>query len=159
MKFFFEEGSEEKEEQVKDTGEKEFFFALQKAGVIQEPGEKPEEISSAAEMKSYVGKLVTIEYGVYQNTYAVHITPTHASRNLSDDQKVYDAMYQLCTIMNKYVPPTLSVKLYPPRSDWQMKVISAVIDDGASAWNFDTAKFEGEAIPQIKEAIEKIAMR
>lgn len=157
MKFFFEDGNSQQPE--KDSDEKQFFSMLQDAGVVQQPGDKPQEISSAASMKSLVGKVVTIEYGTYEDTYALHLTPTHPKRNLSDEQKVYDAMYQLAVIMNEYVPPTLQVKLYPPRADWQMKIISAVVEGGASAWNFDVEKFEAEAVARIHAAVEKVAMR
>ena len=157
MKFFFEQDGEAVEQPKSE--DKEFFFLLKEAGIVQQPGDKPQDISSEAKMQTATSKLLSIEYGTYQDTYAVHITPTHPKRNISDEQKVYEALRELVIVMNEYVPQTLTVKLHPPRADWQMKVISAVVHGGAAAWNFDIPKFEAEGITKILTAIEKVIMK
>lgn len=139
--------------------EKEFFFLLQEAGVVQQPGDKPQDVASDAKMQTVSSRLISVEYGTYQENYAIHLTPVHPVKNLSTEQKVYEAMRELVLIMNEFVPQTLQVKLHPPRADWQVKVISAVIENGATAWNFDIPKFELEAIPRIQAAIEKVVMK
>lgn len=158
MKFFFE-GEESSIEKPEDSKEKEFFFLLQEAGVVQQPGDEPEAVSSDAKMKNVASRLLDIEYGTYKDTYAVHLTAIHPAKNLSTEQKVYEAMRELVLIMNEFVPQTLQVKLHPPRADWQVKVISAVIEGGATAWNFDIPKFELEAVPRIQAAIERVVMK
>lgn len=154
MKFFFEQ----EEEDTKPSEDKEFFFMLKEAGIVQQPGDKPQDISADAVMKQVSTKLVAVEYGTYQDNYAVHVTPVHPRKNL-DESKVEDAIRQLILVMHEYVPQTLQVKIYPPRADWQMKVISFVIEGGATAWNFDVAEFESSGIPKIQMAMEKVIMK
>jgi hypothetical protein len=155
MKFFFEGESEK----PKESADKEFFFMLQEAGIVQQPGDKPQDIAADAKMQTQEGKLASVEYGTYQETYSIHVTSTHPKRNLSEGNKVQDAMRELIIVMNEYVPQTLKVVIHPPRSDWPMKVISAVVEGGATAWNFDIPQFEKEGVPRIIEAVEKVIMR
>lgn len=161
-KFFFEPDDTEV------TTNDGFFNALEAAGVIQthansdqvqsflaggERGAEP-----VASMKRSESRLVSIEYGTYHDNYAIHVTPTHAHKNLATDTQARQALKELVLIMNEYVPYTLQVELFLPRDDWKMKVISAVVKNAAAAWNFDAEKFDREAIPRIHAAVEAICM-
>ena len=138
-----------------------FFSALKDVGIIKESDFSEESVKSAevlGAMSRLETKLVSVEYGTYQNNYAVHVTPTHHQRNLSDDASVKRALKALVLIMNEYVPYSVQVNLYLPRDDWKMKVISAVVTDGATAWNFDHHKFSLEAVPRIAAAVENVIL-
>ncbi len=161
-KFFFE--PDEAQAPQNDS----FFNALESAGVIQTHS-KAEQVQNflsggeqgaepAASMKKYESRLVSIEHGTYQNNYAIHLTPIHPQKNLATDAHVKQALRELVLIMNEHVPYTLQVELFMPRDDWKMKVISAVIKNAAGAWNFDSEKFDREAIPRIHAAVEAVCM-
>jgi len=138
-----------------------FFSTLQSAGIIQDaPMEDMEEkkVAATASMKMVESKVLTLEYGTYQNNYAIHLTPIHPRKNLENDQDVKQAMYYLASILNEYVPHEVQVNLFLPRPDWKMKVVSAVVQNGATVWNFDRKRLEEEGIPRIFEAVEKVIM-
>jgi hypothetical protein len=161
-KFFFE--PDEAQAPQNDS----FFDALESAGVIQTSvnsnqvqsflngGEQ--EAESLASMKRLDSRVLSVEYGTYRDNYAIHLTPIHPQKNLATDAHVRLALKELVLIMNEYVPYTLQVELFMPRDDWKMKVISAVIKNAAGAWNFDSEKFDLEAIPRIHAAVEAVCM-
>lgn len=161
-KFFFE--PDETEKPQNDS----FFSALEAVGVIQTHANSDQvqnflaggeqEAESLASMKRLDSRVVSIEYGTYRDNYAIHVTPVHPQKNLATDAHVRLALKELVLIMNEYVPYTLQVELFLPRDDWKMKVISAVVKNAAGAWNFDTEKFDTDAIPRIHTAIEAICM-
>lgn len=138
-----------------------FFSALKDSGVIQEAPLEDLEMKRTevlASMKKMENKYLSIEFGVYQDNYAVHVTPVNSYKNLTNDVMVKRACTELATILNEYVPYTLRVDLYLPRAEWKLKVISAVVLGGATAWNFDPGKLEAEGILKMFKAIEKIIL-
>lgn len=161
-KFFFEadttaEDSGLNQKEHADT----FFNTLKTAGVIQDSPEDSLEAKQAqadASMKKLESKVLLIEYGTYQTHYAIHITPTHPVKNLSSEPMVKKALMEFVVILNEYVPYNLQVDLFLPREDWKMKVISAKVVDGTSAWNFNVALLESVGIPRIFNTIEKIIL-
>lgn len=159
-KFFFEEDTSihvEQPAQESVTEDKTFVEQLKAAGVIKETS-APEYVSGDASMKKYQSKLLLIEYGKYRGNYAVHLTPVHPRKNLATDRQVEMAVRELAIHMNKVVPPTMNVDLFLPQAGWSVKVISAVVIDGADAWNFQIDKFENEEIQSLAKAVEKICM-
>lgn len=159
-KFFFEPDTETSESGITNEEHADTFFnTLKEAGIIHEQIPESMEAQQAqaqAAMSKVETRLLQVEFGTYLDNYAVHITPTHPQRNLSDELAVKKALKELVLILNDYVPYTLQVQLHLPQSDWKMKVLSAVVVGGASAWNFDTDKLEKEGIPRLIAAIESI---
>lgn len=161
-KFFFEEDPQPEgfsltPQEHTDT----FFSILQSTGIIQDNPLEDMEAKKAeadASMKKMESRVLVIEYGTYQDNYAVHLTPIHPQKNLKDDVMVKAALRELVVVLNEHVPHELNVKLFMPRSDWAMKVISAVVDRGAGNWNFNYNKLEEDGIPKIFQAVEKIIM-
>lgn len=155
-KFFFEPDDPSPDQASTDT----FFSALKEAGVIQNPSfdMEPKPAEMDASIKQMSSQVLLLEYGPYQKNYAIHITPIHERKHLKNDAAVRKALFELVTILNEFVPYTVQVDLHLPRSDWKMKVISAVIKDAAAAWNFDSDKLEKDGLPRIFKAIEKIIL-
>jgi hypothetical protein len=158
-KFFFEEDlPDTSSPQENDT----FFTSLKEAGILKEVesiGEMNEtRVELEASMKKKESKVLLLEYGPYKDDYAVHITPTHSARNLDTDERVKRAFVELCQHLNRYVPKTTQVELFPPNPQWKMKVISAVIKGGPSTWNFNIPLFEEEGIPALFQAVEKVIL-
>jgi hypothetical protein len=162
-KFFFESDETAPKELTLTSQEHAdtFFSTLQGAGIIQEsPHEDMEEkkIAADASMQKKESKVLVLEYGTYQDNYAIHLTPIHPRKNLENEQDVKQALYYLASILNEYVPHETQVNLFLPRADWKMKVISAVVQNGAHVWNFDKKRLEENGIPRIFEAVERVIM-
>lgn len=161
-KFFFEEDKQDQTQALPaDEHASSFFSTLQAAGIIQEAvGEdlKEKKIEADASMNKMENKVLCVEYGTYQNTYAIHITPVHPQKNLKTDKEVEKAVWELVKIMKLYVPQSVHIDLFLPRKDWKMKVISAVIKDWEKDWAFDVNKLEGEGIPTLFKEVEKVIM-
>jgi hypothetical protein len=160
-KFFFEADPAAKSPGLSWQEHAETFFStLQDTGVVKESNLDLSEKTAAidGEMKTSSSKLVQIEYGTYQNNYAVHITPIHPARNLRSEDSVKQAVYVLAKTLNEHVPYSSTVNLFLPRPDWKVKVISAVILEGAKTWNLDIKKLEREAIPKIMQEVEKVIL-
>jgi hypothetical protein len=158
-KFFFEDDSEDSSSSAKDQADV-FGAILEEAGInspiesMAPMGVVPDKV----EMKSDKTQIVSIEYGIVKNNYAIHITPTHNKRNLSSDAKMSSAIKEIITEMNKKVPYELKVAIHLPQEDWEVKALSFVIEGGADAWNFDIKDFESESIPVILEKVTQICM-
>lgn len=168
-KFFFEEDAPKAE--VKPSTGGGFFDALKQTGIVHEQpanfdaalerAKNTEDKSGTmgveleAEMKVIENQLVRIEYGVYQKNYAIHITPVNDKKNLRTDDQVKRAIEETAKILNSTVPYTMRVNIFMPRPDWKKKVISFVIENAASTWNFDQKKVESR-IPDIHQAIQLV---
>ena len=155
-KFFFDD--EPDPQTVADN--EEFFSTLVNQGtVVQAKIDLSEkQIDVQASMKKIGSQLVTVEFGVYQENYAIHITPIHPQRNIVNDPMLKKALRRVVVVLNEFVPYTLSVQLHLPREDWKMKVVSVVIAGGATAWNLDTDKLEVDCMPRILQAVEDVIM-
>lgn len=162
-KFFFEEDPQADSESALTSTEHTsmFFNALKDVATVGEHEEnelEEKQISATAVMKKMESKVLSIEYGTYENNYAIHATPIHPVVNLKTDKMVEAAMKILVVEMNAYVPFDLKVNLWFPRPDWKLKVISAVVEGGATAWNFDRQKLEDDGIPKIFKQIETLIL-
>ena len=115
-------------------------------------------VPDKVEMKTKTDNLILLEYGIVQNNYTIHLTPIHQRRNLSDNNKLNDAIKTIVLLMNKMVPFDLKVSIHLPQEDWEIKALSFVIEGGADAWNFNVADFEETIIPEIFDKISKICM-
>lgn len=160
-KFFFEPDTQAGHDSGLTTEEHAdtFFSTLVDAGIIKDSADDDFETKTAeaqAFMRRLESSLLQLDFGTYQDNYAIHITPIHPKKNLSTDLLVKRALKELVLVMNEYVPYTCQVNLFLPRSEWKMKVISAVVVGGATAWNFDQTKFDDEAAPKIFKAVEKV---
>lgn len=133
----------------------EFFNTLQAAGVIQESDE-PVKTEAVAVMRQLESSLLTLQFGVYEGNYAVHITPIDKLRNLGTEQKMKLALFEATKLLSTYVPATLKVLIHMPRPEWKMKVISFVVEGGATAWHLDRNKLEEECMPMIFQAVQKV---
>jgi hypothetical protein len=159
-KFFFEDDSEDSSSSAKDQADI-FGAILEGVGInshlesMAPMGVVPD---GKVEMKSAKSQIVLIEYGIVQNNYAIHITPTHDKRNLSSDAKMGAAIKSIITEMNKKIPYELKVAIHLPQPDWEIKALSFVVEGGANAWNFDVAEFEAESIPAILKEVTQICM-
>lgn len=162
-KFFFEEDPQADAESSLTSAEHSdmFFNTLKEVANVQEhQGNELEEkqFSSLAAMKKMESKVLTMEYGTYEDNYAIHVTPIHPTVNLKTEKMVEAAMKAMVVEMNTYVPYDLQVNLWFPRPDWKLKVLSAVVEGGATAWNFDRQKLEDEGIPKIFKQIETLIL-
>lgn len=162
--FFFEEDTEG----GLDTGvtgaeqADTFLSVLEGEGIIKDRGPLTsfDQMKNVSEADTKVTKtsLVEIEYGIVKGDYVIHITPIHPQKNLLKKNLLEAAVKQTVIILNKTIPPTLSVDIFLPRSDYEIKAMSYVIRQATDAWNFEVSKIETEAIPQILEQVGKICM-
>jgi autotransporter translocation and assembly factor TamB len=162
-KFFFEEDSEEVSgAALNPEDEANIFGAIVSETGVSSQIESMEPITimpdGKVEMKSQNTQIVLIEYGIVQDNYAIHITPTHDKRNLSSDKKLNQAIESTILEMNKKVPLDLKVAIHLPQADWEVKALSFVVQGGANAWNFDIQEFEKESIPEILKKVTSICM-
>jgi hypothetical protein len=157
--FFFDNDSVPHitEMSVSTEGSNLFFDALKDAGIIQdfadekEVGVKPD--GNYDERKT---QLVSLEFGVFKKDYSIHITPIHPKWNLDTQKKVDAAIMAAIRLVAAAVPPSFRIDVFQPRKDWELKVISLVIRDAASAWNFDVKEFEAEVIDKLLAEIDKV---
>lgn len=161
-KFFFEP-DESSEDSGLTTPEQAntFFDTLREAGIIKEnPADDMEvkQVSVTGTRDKLETRVVLVEYGIYNNDYSIHITPTHSVKNLASDSEVRQLLMKVIPVVNEYVPTTLQVDLFLPRTDWKMKVISLVIKGGASAWNLDTDRIAKECAPRILALSDEFIM-
>lgn len=161
-KFFFEADNLGQEYSLTSQEHADTFFStLQTAGIIKDsPLENMEAktVQADASMQKLENKLLQLEYGVYQENYAVHITPVHPQKNLKDNAQVNRALLELAFILKEFVPDSVHVDLFLPRKDFEMKVLSAVVRNGTKEWGFNIKEFEEKAIPKLFKAIEKVIM-
>ena len=161
-KFFFEEDSEASSDATINAKDQADIFGaiVAEAGVSSnlESMAPLEMVAGKNELKTINTTIVTVEYGIVQDNYTVHITPTHKQRNLSRQSKFSEALEATIILMNTKVPFDLRVEIIPPQEDWEVKMLSFIIQGGATAWNFDIADFEATVIPKILEKITAICM-
>lgn len=139
-----------------------FLSVLEESGILKEgsPLTSFDQMKNTADMntKKLKTSLVEIEFGVVKEDYVIHVTPVHAQKNLGQRQFLEAAIKATVVLLNKFIPPSLSVDIYMPRADFEIKATSYVIRQAADAWNLDTAKIETEVVPQILEQVGKICM-
>lgn len=163
-KFFFEEDPEASEESSLNWTEHAatFFHALEDHGLIEDrPVMDLAPMTPTIEMNTAhkVTSLVDIEYGTVKADYAIHITPIHPRKNLIKEELLHEAVRLAVVLLNRVIPTSSVVSIFMPRKDWEIKVISFVVKDGADTWNLDTKKIEEETVPQLLEEIGKICMK
>lgn len=162
-KFFFEEDAESEQGTGVNFKEQADIFgdSLEQAGVKSTLGSmEPLKAEPARlEMKQITNPMVLLEYGIVDKDYVVHITPTNPQRNLQNEVKLRAAIETTILAMNKAVPFDLQVKIHLPQKDWDIKVLSFVITQGADAWNFDIPSFETTIIPDIHKKVSDICVK
>lgn len=162
-KFFFEEDSEAEQGSGVSLEEQADIFSdsVSQAGVSGKiDSMAPMKVEAApVEVKQERTSLALVEFGVVDKNYAIHITPTHPQRNLKDHKKMRAAIEAAIIEMNRHVPPDLQVNIHLPQEDWDIKVLSFVVQGGAAAWNFDIAAFESEAVPVILKKVSDICAK
>lgn len=158
-KFFFEEDPEAQSDSGMSWNEHSgtFFSALQEIGIAKAaPDLMPMDVqATTVNLKTIAGKLTSIEYGVVDNDYVIHITPTHPKYNLGNLQLYNEALKESVIELNKVIPPTLRVDVYHPQPDWEIKAISFAIRGGAQSWNFDTSTVDS-AVELLIQKIDAI---
>lgn len=162
-KFFFEEDSEAQNGTGVSYEEQADIFgaALEESGVGNKLGSMAPLQAEVTPMKLEVesNKLIQIEYGIVGKDYVVHITPTHPNRNLQSDQKLNAAIKAAILTMNQVVPFDLQVQIHLPQEDWDVKVLSFVLKDGADFWSFDQNKFKAVSIPELMQQLSAICTK
>lgn len=151
------------------------FFTMGEAGLVE--GVVPnffdaevaardtnnKEGTAAVEVQAQMKKMKTvyleIDYGTYQNNYAVHITPVHEKKNIATEKQVQQVLHAAILALNEVVPYQVKVLIHPPRPEWKLKVISFVIEGATKAWNFDQAALEAKVIPKMFEEVQKIILK
>lgn len=158
-KFFFEEDPESQSDSGMSWNEHSgtFFSALQEIGIAKEAQDlMPMDVQAATvNLKTITGKLAVIEYGIVDNDYVIHITPTHPKYNLGHLQLYNEALKEAVIVLNQVIPQTLRVDIFHPQPDWEIKAISFVVRGGAQSWNFDVSSVES-VIEQILKKVEEI---
>ena len=160
-KFFFETDSSSEEYALSSQEHADTFFStLKSSGIIHDSPDNLDEqqVTADAQMQRMEGPVLHIEYGTYQENYAIHLTPVHPQRNIRDDAMVRQVLLETVPILNDYVPQSLRVDIHPPRTDWKLKVISFVINGAAKSWALNTAQLEAEGIPRIYKKVEELIM-
>jgi len=154
-KFFFDEDPEAKPESKLTWQEHaDSFFGTVKVAAGDDGLEK-KDIEVLGEMKTFASGILKVEYGTYENNYAIHFTPHHPKWNLKTDGQVDNAVVEVMKIMSKEIPKDLRVNVFLPRKEWALKTFSLVVVDGANAWNFDRAAMEDKTIPECFDIVQK----
>ena len=136
-----------------------FFNVLRDTGVIQTSESMEQKgVTASASMQVKSSKVLQVEFGTYQDNYAVHVTPIHPVKNIRTDGQMKAALFLLVKILNDYVPYNLQVNIHMPRADWKIKVVSAVVQGGATSWNFDRERLEREGIDRIIREIDRVLL-
>lgn len=119
---------------------------------------EPHDVGVDMKTEHKATSLLDIEYGVVRADYVIHITPIHAHKNLTKLQLLNQAVLVAAKLLHSTISSTQHADIMLPRADYEVKVISLLIRDGANAWNLDTKKIEEELVPQLLEQIGKICM-
>ena len=161
-KFFFEEDPAEIVTGVTPTEQADVFGAtLEELGISGAPDsmEPMAALVKRVEMKSQKNNLVLLEYGIVDKDYVLHITPVHPKRNLTDMTKLRAAIDQVIISLNKIIPFNIRVEIFLPRDDWEIKVLSFVVREGAQSWNLNPTELdtliEGEILPTVADICNK----
>ena len=159
-KFFFEEDPEGGELTAKDQADifGHLMSEVELTSAIESMEPMGVELDGKIEMKTHSDNLITLEYGIVQDNYTLHITPIHQRRNLTSQNKLNEAIKSVILLMNQKVPFDLKVAIHLPQEDWEIKALSFVIEGGANAWNFNIPEFEELIIPEIFKSVSNICM-
>lgn len=163
-KFFFEEDPESQAESGLSWGDHSdsFFGTLHEIGVakgIETTNMSPlsvEEVRRDVTTKSL--KLASVEYGIVDRNYAIHLTPTHPKYNLSTGDLYNEALLKCVIALNKVVPQNLAVDIYHPQPDWEIKAMSFVIRGAADSWNLDVVALAKTA-EELLQITEEMCMK
>ena len=137
----------------------ELVRTLTDVGVVKDSPDQPMGVETRANMAVLESPLLRIEYGPYENDYAIHLTPIHPRLNLRDERAVHRLLLGIIPVVMASVPTTLLVDLFLPRPEWQMKVLSFVFRGAATAWNFDRAAVEATLIPELSRITQEEILR
>ena len=151
-KFFFEEDAEDPISGVTHTEQADIFSdVLEGIGVSAniDSMEPMGAVAKRLEMHDIKNGLLHIEYGIVDQDYVIHLTPTHPKRNLSSDTKLRSSIEKTIMCLNKVVPFDLQVEIHLPRADWEIKVLSFIVRGAATAWNIDVSYLESIIIGEI----------
>lgn len=163
-KFFFEEDPSAAPDSgmTWDEHSDTFFSVLEEAGIAKTRDSlslEPIEAKPQMQVQKKRTTLVEIEFGKVRNDYVIHITPIHPHKNLKNDRLLKYAVGEAVKLLNQYVPQNVSVAIWLPRDDYEIKSTSFVIKDGAEAWNLDIEKLENSAVPELLDQITQICMK
>lgn len=161
-KFFFEEDTEEIISSGVSSEEQADIFgsSLEGMGVSGAP-DSMEPISyeiKPMKVKEKKTNLLLIEYGVVDQDYVLHITPTHPKWNFTDNKKLRTAIETVVIILNQIVPFDLKVEIHLPKEDWEVKVISFVIRGAANAWNLELEPLDAIIEKEVDVKLASICM-
>ncbi len=80
--------------------------------------------------------MVDIEHGAnVDGDYIWHFMPKHHSKTFPEDlSKVYQV---LVTYLNKIIPESIKVDVYPPPKDWEIRLLTVVARKIKKSWTYD----------------------
>lgn len=112
---------------------------------------------SGANVSKLEHRWVIVEYGLNENgDYIWHFSQHRRERPFPQN---LDLFYRIiATHLNKVIPSDVTVRIYPPPSDWEIKVISIVAKEIGKRWNFDEEDMSKHLIPicdHMSDEIEK----
>jgi len=159
-KFFFEEDETKENTKSNKTLESDLDFFN---SVLKEEGVdgflNTLEPSSAQPLPRELNKLenpvLEIIYGNIGDDYYIYIFPKHPKKTINENN-LRVAVEEVVIAMNKEVPYTLKVTITLPRKEWEIKLMSFIIEGGAVAWNFSRESFEANVIPSIFSTLTDI---
>jgi hypothetical protein len=158
------------EEIVKKYGDIETFID---ANLSQEDQEFAGNIGESAGVEvvelneKTIGKL-HLTYGYKEDDYIVTISPELIEKNLVGTQKTQKTpvgkfkiapeqiLKAMAIMMNKVIPTTLTVNLFPPGPDWEIQEYAAKIIDAKNAWQLSDDALEKMALSVGEELAKHI---
>jgi hypothetical protein len=93
----------------------------------------PEPVRESSITKEQISGLIRIVHGWHDDDYVWHISPAHQRRTWT--VSLERVIYTIAQVMNKVIPPTVEVNIFPPHSEWDIKEITFKAIGLRNQWN------------------------
>lgn len=93
-----------------------------------------------------IGKLV-LTHGYKEDDYIVTIAPIKGKFKISEEQVIRGMIIML----DKYLPKTIEVTMFPPGKDWEIQEFAAKIKEARHAWQLSDEMLKSMAVSVAEE--------
>lgn len=93
-----------------------------------------------------IGKLV-LTHGYKEDDYIVTIAPIKGKFKISEEQVIRGMIIML----DKYLPKTIEVTMFPPGKDWEIQEFAAKIKEARHAWQLSDQMLKSMAVSVAEE--------
>lgn len=99
-------------------------------------------------------KFIKITHGYHDSNYVWHIAPSHPKKPWKVPMpKIF---YAIGVVLNKHLPKSVIIDIYPPQVGWEMKEITIKANNVLDLWNVtkdDLAVVTGQLFEVLNELV------